>query len=123
MNLPEKIFPFIFYFVRKQWIKIFIAIVAAASWGIYSALFPYFLKSLINVLGSSALTVSQIQAASIKIAVLIVGLWIAPHSSALSYINIQPAGRPLYRMPKAAPKGRASRAWASRTPASYSLII
>jgi ATP-binding cassette subfamily B protein len=79
MSLPKKVFPFIFYFVRQQWIKVSIAVIAAASWGIYSALFPYFLNNLINVLGSPTLAVSQIHTASIKIAGMIIGLWIVAH--------------------------------------------
>ncbi|MBX9742265.1 MAG: ABC transporter ATP-binding protein/permease [Chthoniobacterales bacterium] len=78
-HLPKKVFPFIFYFVGQQWIKVLIAIIAAASWGIYSALFPYFLKSLINVLSSQSATVSQIHTTSIKIAGMIIGLWIVVH--------------------------------------------
>ncbi|MFZ4116483.1 MAG: ABC transporter ATP-binding protein [Chthoniobacterales bacterium] len=79
MSLPKTVFPFIFYFVRQQWIKVFIAIVASASWGVYSALFPYFLKNLINVLESHQLSVALMQAASIKIIALIIGFWIVAH--------------------------------------------
>lgn len=79
MSLPKTVFPFIFYFVRQQWIKFSIAVIAAASWGIYSALFPYFLKKLINVLGSHQLTDSQIHTASSKIVAMIIGLWVIAH--------------------------------------------
>lgn len=79
MHLPKKVFPFLFYFIRQQWIKVSIAIVASASWGIYSALFPYFLKNLINVLSSQSVTVSQIHITSIKIVSMIIGLWIVSH--------------------------------------------
>jgi ATP-binding cassette subfamily B protein len=79
MKLPKTVFPFIFYFVRQQWIKFSIAIIASASWGVYSALFPYFLKNLINVLGSHQLTTAQMQTASIHVVALIIGFWIVAH--------------------------------------------
>ncbi len=53
MNLPKKVIPFVFYFARQQWIGFSIAIIASIAWGLNNALFPYFLKRLINALSSS----------------------------------------------------------------------
>ena len=76
MNLPKKVFPFIFYFVRQQWIKFFIAVVASACWGAYSSFFPCLLKRLINVLDSHEMTALEINAAAAKVIGLIVFLWL-----------------------------------------------
>jgi ATP-binding cassette subfamily B protein len=78
-SLPKTTFPFIFYFARQQWGKVLLATVASAFWGIYSALFPYFLKELINILGSHHLPAARIYTASITIISLIIGLWIVAH--------------------------------------------
>jgi ATP-binding cassette subfamily B protein len=76
MDLPKTTFSFIFYFVRKQWMKFFVAILASISWGIYSPLFPYLLKNLINTLGSHELTFSQNEAKSIRTIEIIIVLWL-----------------------------------------------
>ncbi|KAB2642986.1 MAG: ABC transporter ATP-binding protein [Verrucomicrobia bacterium] len=79
MTLPKTTFPFIFYFLRQQWGKVLLATIASAFWGIYSALFPYFLKELINILGTHHLPTARIYTASITIISLIIGLWIVAH--------------------------------------------
>lgn len=79
MNLPKTVFPFIFYFARQQWIKLIITILASASWGIYSAFFPCFIKNLINILELHQFTSADIYSASGKILGLIIGLWILAH--------------------------------------------
>lgn len=78
-DLPKTTFPFIFFFARKQWIKLIFTIIASASWGIYGAFFPYFIKRLINVLGSHQLTSGEMYVASGKVTGLIVGFWILTH--------------------------------------------
>ncbi len=77
MKLPKKPFPFIFYFVSQQWIKCLLAVIAAASWGVYSAIFPYFIKSLINSLEFHP--TFPIPAISLKITGMIIALWIVAH--------------------------------------------
>ncbi len=79
MNLPKTVFPFLLYFASKQWIKITIAIFASASWGIYSALFPYLLKQLINTLGSLQQTRLQCEHQGLLMIIEILGAWILAH--------------------------------------------
>ncbi|MCF7729081.1 MAG: ABC transporter ATP-binding protein/permease [Chthoniobacterales bacterium] len=79
MTLPKTTFPFIFHFLSQQWGKVLLATIASAFWGIYNALFPFFLKELINVLGSHHLPTARIYTASITIVSLIIGLWIVAH--------------------------------------------
>ena len=76
MNLPKKVFPFLVYFIRQQWIKFVIAVIASACWGAYSSFFPYLLKRLINVLDSHEMTALEINAAAAKVVGLIVFLFI-----------------------------------------------
>ncbi|MFZ4116419.1 MAG: ABC transporter ATP-binding protein [Chthoniobacterales bacterium] len=76
MNLPKTTSSFIFYFVRQQWMKFLIAILASTAWGIYSPLFPYLLKSLIDTLGSQELAPAQIYAQSRSIIGVIIVFWL-----------------------------------------------
>ena len=77
MNLPKTVFPFIFYFVRQQWIKFSIVIFASIIWGTNNALFPYLLKRLINVLGAHDMSPVARHEALIKVIVVMICLWVS----------------------------------------------
>ncbi len=48
MNLPKSTFQFIFYFIRRQWLGFAVIILISGVWAMNDALFPYFLKRIIN---------------------------------------------------------------------------
>lgn len=50
MSLPSTSLPFILYFVKKQWTKFIIFIIAAVMLGLNDAFFPFWLKHIINIL-------------------------------------------------------------------------
>ena len=50
MKLPKSALAFIFYFARKQWLKFSIIIFSFIIWAISDAVFPYFLKKIVNTL-------------------------------------------------------------------------
>ena len=50
MNLPRSALAFIFYFARKQWLKFSIIIFSFIVWAVSDAVFPYFLKRIVNTL-------------------------------------------------------------------------
>lgn len=50
MKLPKSALAFIFYFARKQWLKFSIIIFSFIVWAISDAIFPYFLKRIVNTL-------------------------------------------------------------------------
>lgn len=50
MKLPESALAFIFYFARKQWLKFSIIIFSFVVWAVSDAVFPYFLKKIVNTL-------------------------------------------------------------------------
>lgn len=52
MNLPTSTFRFIFYFARQQWIKFSFLILSFAVWAASDAVFPYFLKRIVNAVSS-----------------------------------------------------------------------
>jgi len=49
MKMPATTFGFILYFVRKQWMKFTMLIFSFVIWAVCDAIFPYFLKRIINV--------------------------------------------------------------------------
>ncbi|MDX1902069.1 MAG: ABC transporter ATP-binding protein [Gammaproteobacteria bacterium] len=49
MKMPATTFGFILYFVRRQSLRFLILILAFVLWAICDAIFPYFLKRIINV--------------------------------------------------------------------------
>lgn len=49
MKMPATTFGFIFYFVRQQWLRFFILIFSFVMWAICDAVFPYYLKKIINI--------------------------------------------------------------------------
>jgi len=49
MKMPVTSFGFIFYFVRQQWVRFSILIFSFMMWAICDAVFPYYLKKIINV--------------------------------------------------------------------------
>lgn len=48
MYLPKKVFPFLVHFVFRQWGKFTFIVAASLFWGVSSALFPFFLKKIID---------------------------------------------------------------------------
>jgi ATP-binding cassette subfamily B protein len=48
--LPSTTFSFIFHFVKKQWWKFLILIVADMVWALNNAFFPYFIKRIVDIL-------------------------------------------------------------------------
>lgn len=52
MNLPTTSFRFIYYFARQQWAKFSFIIFAFMVWAASEALFPYFLKHVIDSIAS-----------------------------------------------------------------------
>lgn len=52
MTLPQSTFSFILHFARQQWIKFSILIFSFMLIGVFDALFPYFIKRLVNTVAS-----------------------------------------------------------------------
>lgn len=52
MNLPKKTFPFLFHFVCRQQMRFAFIVAAALFWGVNTALFPFFLKRIIDALAT-----------------------------------------------------------------------
>jgi len=50
MNFPKTFFPFLFYFVRKQWFKFSVLVLTSIIWAVNDTFFPYFMKRIVNVL-------------------------------------------------------------------------
>ncbi len=48
--LPTTTFRFIFHFVKKQWIKFTFLLLTSTIWGMNEAIFPYFIKRIVNTL-------------------------------------------------------------------------
>jgi ATP-binding cassette subfamily B protein len=50
MNIPQKIIPFLWHFVKRQWFAFFIVFITAIIWSINDVLFPYFIKLIVNAI-------------------------------------------------------------------------
>jgi ATP-binding cassette subfamily B protein len=50
MNIPKSTFQFIMYFVRQQKMKFFILLVTSFIWAANDAIFPYFIKLIVDTL-------------------------------------------------------------------------
>lgn len=48
MHLPKKAFPFLFHFISRQRMRFAFIVAASLLWGINNALFPFFLKKIID---------------------------------------------------------------------------
>lgn len=48
MSLPKKTFPFLVHFICRQWVKFAFIIAASIVWACSNALFPFFLKKIID---------------------------------------------------------------------------
>lgn len=48
MTLPKTTFSFIFHFVKQQWLKFSIMMLCSVAWAINDAVFPYFIKIIVN---------------------------------------------------------------------------
>lgn len=77
MNLPQTTFSFIYHFARKQWIKFSIIIFAFIVWATSEAIFPYFLKRIVNTISAFHGDRAGIYTAVSGILILIALFWIA----------------------------------------------
>ena len=50
MKLPQSALAFVLYFARQQWMKFSILIFSFVIWALSDAIFPYFLKKIVNTL-------------------------------------------------------------------------
>jgi ATP-binding cassette subfamily B protein len=50
MTLPQSALAFVFHFVRKQWLKFAVIIFSFVVWAVSDAIFPYFIKRIVNTL-------------------------------------------------------------------------
>lgn len=77
MNLPQTTFSFIYHFARKQWIKFSIIIFAFIVWATSEAIFPYFLKRIVNTISAFHGDRAGIYTAVSGILILIALFWIS----------------------------------------------
>jgi ATP-binding cassette subfamily B protein len=77
MNLPTTTFRFIYHFARKQWVKFSLIIFSFIVWAASDAIFPYFLKRLINTVQTHQGARADIYAAAGGVLILIVLFWLA----------------------------------------------
>lgn len=49
-EFPKTTLKFIFYFAKKQWVRFSIPVLASVVWATCDAIFPYFLKRIVNIL-------------------------------------------------------------------------
>jgi ATP-binding cassette subfamily B protein len=49
-EFPKTTLKFILYFAKKQWLKFSIPVLASVMWATCDAIFPYFLKRIVNIL-------------------------------------------------------------------------
>lgn len=75
MNLPKTTFRFIFYFVKQQPIKFFLLTFSFALWAVNDAIFPYFLKRIVNTVQFYQGQPSGIYAAVGGVLALLVLFW------------------------------------------------
>jgi len=77
MNLPTTTFRFVYYFARQQWIKFSFIIFAFMVWAASEAIFPYFLKHVVNAIASFQGDRSDIYFSISGVLILIAIFWIA----------------------------------------------
>lgn len=75
MNLPSTPFRFIFYFAREQWFKFSIVIFACFCWAVSDAIFPWFLKKIVNTVQQYHGNRSGIYSAISGVLFLVVLFW------------------------------------------------
>lgn len=77
MNLPHTTFRFIYHFARQQWIKFSIIMFAFMIWAASEAVFPYFLKRIVNTINAFHGDRAGIYTAVSGVLILIAIFWIA----------------------------------------------
>ncbi|MES2205138.1 MAG: ABC transporter ATP-binding protein [Pseudomonadota bacterium] len=77
MKLPKSALAFIFYFARKQWLKFSIIIFSFIVWAVSDAIFPYFLKKIVNTLQNYQGERSGIYVAIGSTLLLLIVFWFA----------------------------------------------
>lgn len=75
-NLPKSALPFILHFIRRQWIGFSIIIATAMLWAINDAIFPYFLKLIVNKVEHFQGVPHEIYSAVSGVLVLLVLFWV-----------------------------------------------
>lgn len=76
MKLPRTAFAFLYYFVRQQWLKFAVLILASVAWSANEAFFPYFLKRIVNTLQSYQSAPKEIYHALSGTLLLLVLFWL-----------------------------------------------
>lgn len=76
MKLPTSSFPFIFYFVRQQWVKFSILIFCFVIWAVCDAVYPYLLKRIIDTIQVYQGEPAGVYAAVSGTLIFLVLLWI-----------------------------------------------
>lgn len=74
-NFSKTPFTFVMHFVAKQWIKFSLLALISIIWASNDALFPYFLKRIVNILQHWHGTPSEIYHAVSVFLLLLVGFW------------------------------------------------
>ncbi len=76
MKLPTTTFSFILYFVRQQWLRFAVIILCFILWAVSDAVFPYFLKKLIDVVQAFKGDAPGIYAAAAQPLILLMLFWL-----------------------------------------------
>jgi ATP-binding cassette subfamily B protein len=76
MRFPTTPFAFLFYFVRKQWIKFSLLVFTAMTWALNDTFFPYFIKRIVNVLQHYHGTTAGMYAALSGTLIFLVIFWL-----------------------------------------------
>lgn len=76
IHLPHTTPQFLLYFVRQQWVKFSIVILVFILWAINDAIFPYFIKRIVNVLHDYQGPLGGVYAALKNTIILLVLFWV-----------------------------------------------
>lgn len=76
MSFPKTTFNFIAYFIREQWVKFSLLVFTSMMWALNDAVFPYFLKRIVNVLQEHTGERNEVWFALKNILILLVVFWI-----------------------------------------------
>jgi ATP-binding cassette subfamily B protein len=76
MQLPSTSCRFIFYFVRQQWVKFALFTLVSMSWAANDAIFPYFLKRIVNILQFYHGSTTEVFAAVKGVLLLVFIFWL-----------------------------------------------
>lgn len=75
-KLPQRASSFILFFVKEQWLKFTVLILASAIWSTNEAFFPYFLKKIVNTLNHYHGNPHRVYHALEGVLVLLVIFWL-----------------------------------------------